>query len=188
MFTHSALINEMKSLRKFALKLTHNAQDADDLLQSTVLRALEKKHLFHKETSLFKWSSKIMYNIFVSNYRRKVKFETQCDPESFIERESVSASQDKTVELMEIGEAMSKISHDHREILMLVCVRGMQYAEVSELLQIPIGTVRSRLSRARESLTGELGKNRSVRQTMPTPAFMKSLPAAAHPTRFAVQG
>lgn len=186
MFTHSALVNEMKSLRKFALKLTHNAQDADDLLQSTVLRALEKKHLFHKETSLFKWSSKIMYNIFVSNYRRKVKFETQCDPESFIERESVGASQDKTVELMEIGEAMGKISHDHREILMLVCVRGMQYAEVSEALQIPIGTVRSRLSRARESLTSELGRSRatSVRQAMPVvPAYMKP---AAEPMRMAV--
>lgn len=152
MFNQTALIEEMASLKKFALKLTRNDSDADDLLQSTVLRALEKKHLFQTDTDLFKWTSKIMYNLFVSDYRRKVKFETQYDPENYIERESVDASQDVKMEFLKVQEAMEQISECHREILVMVCINGMQYAEVSEKLQIPVGTVRSRLSRARESL------------------------------------
>lgn len=152
MFHNTALINEMESLRKFALKLTRNAHDADDLLQSTVLRALEKRHLFEDDTNLFRWTSKIMYNLFVSDYRRKVKFETQYDPESCIENQSTSASQDTHIELMQVEQAMEEISDEHREILIMVCVKGMRYNEVSEALQIPVGTVRSRLSRARESL------------------------------------
>jgi RNA polymerase sigma-70 factor (ECF subfamily) len=158
MFSHIALKNEIGSLKKFALRLTRNTHDADDLLQSTILRALEKKHLFQPGTNLFSWMSKIMYNLFVSDYRRKVKFETQYDPENHIERESVNASQEIQMELKQVAGAMDNISSDHRQILLMVCVQGMQYAEVSDALKIPVGTVRSRLSRARESLQSTLNQ------------------------------
>jgi RNA polymerase sigma-70 factor, ECF subfamily len=156
MYTQAALVKEIGSLKKFALKLTRSDSDADDLTQSTILRALEKKHLFQEDTNLFSWTSKIMYNIFVSEYRRKVRFETQYDPESYIERASVESSQEVKMEFKQVQEAMETLSEDHREILVMVCIKGMQYAEVSELLQIPVGTVRSRLSRARESLQTQL--------------------------------
>lgn len=156
MFDNNALIEESVKLRKFAYRLTRNMADAEDLLQSTLLRAMEKKHLFETGTNLFSWTSKIMYNLFVSAYRRKVKFETQYDPDNYIEFESVEASQDKTMELKDVDRAMDKISDEHRQILVMVCAKGMQYAEVSEALQIPVGTVRSRLSRARESLQNAL--------------------------------
>lgn len=152
MFEQTAIIIEMDKLRRFALRLTRNASDAEDLLQSTVLRALEKNHMFETGTDLFKWSSKIMFNLFVTDYRRKTKFETQYDPESYLERESVEADQDMKLELSRVQEAMRLLSEDHREILVLVCIKGLQYQEVSEALQIPVGTVRSRLSRAREQL------------------------------------
>ena len=77
MFTQAELVIEMPKLRKFASKLTRNNSEADDLLQSTLLRALEKVTYFETGTDLFKWSSKIMYNIFVTDYRRKVKFESR---------------------------------------------------------------------------------------------------------------
>ncbi|MGQ0527372.1 MAG: sigma-70 family RNA polymerase sigma factor [Alphaproteobacteria bacterium] len=165
MFNQTALIDEMQNLRKFAFKLTRKPHDADDLLQATILRALEKKHLFQEGTSIFKWTSKIMYNLFVSDYRRKVKFEVQYDPESYIERESVEASQDVKMELIRVQEAMNTLSDDHREILVMVCVKGLQYSEVSGLLQIPVGTVRSRLSRAREALQAALNTPRGVYET-----------------------
>lgn len=152
MFRNSDLIEQTDTLRKFAYRLTGNACDAEDLVQSTVLRALEKKHLFQEDSNLCGWTSKIMFNLFVSGYRRKVKFETQYDPESYIERESVEASQELKMELEDVRDAMEELSDDHREILEMICIKGMQYAEVSELLQIPVGTVRSRLSRARENL------------------------------------
>lgn len=152
MFTQKELVVEMPKLRKFASKLTRNNSEADDLLQSTLLRALEKADYFETGTDLFKWSSKIMYNIFVTDYRRKVKFETQYDPESHIENRSVEPDQQVKLEVKVLAKAMEQMSPEHREILVLVCVKGMQYQEVADMLAIPVGTVRSRLSRARNQL------------------------------------
>ncbi len=156
MFCNKELINEMEKLKKFAYKLTKNSHDGEDLLHSTIVRAIDKKHLFKKDTNLFSWASKIMYNLFVSNYRRKVKYETQYDPESFIEREKVDASQETKSELNQVSRAMDTLPADHKEVLMMVCVQGHKYADVSKFLNIPVGTVRSRLSRARTSLTNAL--------------------------------
>jgi RNA polymerase sigma-70 factor (ECF subfamily) len=152
MFNQSALVNEMDSLRRFALRLTGNANDADDLMQSTLLRALEKKEYFQTGTDLFKWTSKIMFNLFVSNYRRKKKFETKYDPESYLEKAAIESEQEAQTELLQVQDAMKMLSPEHREILVLICVKGMRYQEVAILLDIPVGTVRSRLSRAREHL------------------------------------
>ena len=71
MFNNQELTIEMPGLRNFARRLTKNHHEADDLLQYTLLRAMEKKHLFQENTDLFKWTSKIMYNHFASDYRRK---------------------------------------------------------------------------------------------------------------------
>jgi RNA polymerase sigma-70 factor (ECF subfamily) len=152
MFHNNELIEEMGDLRRFALRLTGNAFDAEDLLQSTVLRAMEKKHLFQTDTDLNRWSSKIMFNLFVSSYRRKTKFETKYDPESYLETLTVDASQDHAAELNQVEAAMKHLSPEHREILVLISVKGLRYQEASEVLQLPVGTVRSRLSRARECL------------------------------------
>ncbi len=152
MFDNSALIGAMPDLRRFAIRLTGNVCDADDLLQSTILRAIEKKHLFQDDTNLNRWSSKIMFNLFVSGYRRKTKFETKYDPESYLETLTVDASQEHAAELNRVEAAMQKLSPEHREILVLICVKGLRYQEASDALKLPVGTVRSRLSRARECL------------------------------------
>lgn len=152
MFANSALVQETDHLKRFALKLTQNMSDAEDLLQATLLRAIEKKHLFKKDSNLFSWTSRIMYNLFVSAYRRKVKFESQHDPENYIQKQKVEPKQDLEMEIQDLDTAINKLSDTHREILMMVCVKEMQYAEVAEKLDIPVGTVRSRLSRARASL------------------------------------
>lgn len=152
MFQNAELTAQMDRLGKFAYKLTNSKHDAEDLLHSTIVRAIEKKHLFKEGTNLYSWTSKMMYNLFVSGYRRKVKFESQYDPEPYIEKQSMDASQDTKIALQEVDHAMDLISEEHNEIINLVCVEGKQYSEVSEQLDIPVGTVRSRLSRARDSL------------------------------------
>lgn len=152
MFIQSALIFETPRLHKFALRLTRNSSDADDLLQSTCLRALEKANLFEDGTNLFSWTSKIMFNIFVSGHRRKSKFETQLDPDIYLDKETVAPLQETILEISNVEKAMLKLSYDHRRILFLVCVNGLCYLEVSKILKISLGTVRSRLSRAREQL------------------------------------
>lgn len=157
MFNNQELTVEMPGLRNFARRLTKNHHEADDLLQYTLLRAMEKKHLFQENTDLFKWTSKIMYNHFASDYRRKVKYETKFDPESYLENESIDAPQDKQIELNSVNEAMKKLSFTHQEILVMICIQGMSYQEVADCLDIAVGTVRSRLSRAREHLQELLG-------------------------------
>ncbi len=152
MFNNATLIEESVKLRKFALRLTHNASDADDLLQATLLRALEKRDMFETGTSLFKWTSKIMFNLFVSEYRRKSRFETQYDPESYINSLSVRPQQESVSDLKTVSHAMKQLSQEHQEILVLVCVKELRYEEAASLLGIPVGTVRSRLSRARDTL------------------------------------
>src|SRR5690606_29527958 len=137
-------------------KLTRNMHDADDLLQSTLLRAMEKRGLFQADSNLFSWTAKIMFNLFVSNYRQVTRYTTQFDPDWYIDREAVEPDQEVTTQLKQTLRAMGKISADHREILTLVGIKGLQYQEVSEQLRIPVGTVRSRLSRARESLQDAL--------------------------------
>lgn len=181
MFTNTMLMEHAERLEKFSYKLTNNKADAEDLCQSTLLRAIEKKNLFKEGTNLYSWLSKIMYNMFVSNYRRKTKFETQYDPEPYLENQKFDADQEKKIEVQEVGNAMEKISQSHQDILKMVCIEGMQYAEVSEKLQIPVGTVRSRLSRARENLQAEMRKPRAQ------PSALRKRPILRHPA-FADQG
>lgn len=152
MFSNTELTEQTDRLNKFALRLTRNTQDASDLLQATLLRALEKKHLFNEGTNLFSWLSKMMYNLFVSKYNRKAKFEFQYDPEPYLERQKVDAPQDKQLELKNVQQAIQTLSQDHQDILIMVCVEGMKYEEVADVLEIPVGTVRSRLSRARQGV------------------------------------
>ena len=166
MFNNSELIEHNDRLRNFAYKLTFNAHDADDLLQSTILRAIEKKHLFKEGTNLYSWVSKIMYNLFVSGYRRRVKFETQYDPENYLERESVESNQEKIIEFKEVQEAIDTLSSDHKDVLVMICIKSMKYADVAKTLSIPVGTVRSRLSRAREKLQEALDT------PIPVPAYI----------------
>lgn len=164
MFFEQNLIEEMDGLRGFAYRLTGNDSHADDLLQSTVLRALEKKHLFEKGTNLFSWCSKIMFNIFAGQYRRRVKFESQYDPEPVIERQSRPANQYNRMRCKEIGDAMRNLSKQHRRVLTDICINGMKYKTVANTLGIPVGTVRSRVSRAREQLQYQLNDTSSFAQ------------------------
>lgn len=158
MLEQNQLIDEMPHLRRFAMRLCKAPAQADDLLQSTLLRAIEKRELFQTGTDVFKWTSKIMFNLFVSEYRRRTKFETRYDPETFMNQESIEANQDIIVELSEVQTAMKRLSDDHRDVLIMVCIQGMQYQEVANIMDIPLGTVRSRLSRAREQL-GQMLEN-----------------------------
>ncbi len=152
MFTDTQIIDEMPRLKKFALKLTRNDANADDLLQNTILRAYEKKDMFEDGSNLFSWTSKIMYNLFVTDYRRKVKFESQYDPEPYLEKKKANVDHDDTVLMNEVSVAMEELSDEHREILVMITIHGMKYEQAAQQLDIPVGTVRSRLSRARNIL------------------------------------
>jgi RNA polymerase sigma-70 factor (ECF subfamily) len=159
MFQQPDLVKEMPKLHRFANRLCRNRDEAEDLLQATLLRALEKKDQFDEGTNLFGWTSKIMYNQFVSTYRRRVKFESQYDPEDYISRQYVEPSQETEMQLKRVKEAMQELSDEHRTILIMICVNGIKYQQAAKILELPVGTVRSRLSRARERLSEILGES-----------------------------
>jgi RNA polymerase sigma-70 factor (ECF subfamily) len=168
MFDNKDLVQNLDSLRKFAMRLAGNVPDGEDLLHSTVLRAMEKKALFEPGSNLLGWMSKIMFNIFVSQYRRKTKFETRFDPDYYVAKESVGATQETVVETREVAEAMGHLPANQRQILVMVCAEGRKYEEVAASLEIPIGTVRSRLARARSNLQSIMDQK---------PAGMRMIPA-----------
>ncbi len=172
MFTDREMLAEMPKLRKFAQKLARNNAECEDLLQSTLLRAIEKRSYFETDTKLFSWMSKIMFNLFVTDYRRKVKFESQYDPESELMGLSLQADQDTKLEFKRTQEAMARLSAEHKEVLVLVCVKGIKYQDAADMLRIPVGTVRSRLSRARAELSSLMGYDDNREDDVPAALLM----------------
>lgn len=162
MLNHQELVQEINSLKRFALKLTRNHSDADDLLQTTLLKSLEHRASFQRGTHVFGWTSRILYNTFVSQYRHRVRFECPLDPQVFIDQQEVGAAQESSMELCLVLRALKSLSAEHQEILQMACIDGLAYAEVAELLDIPVGTVRSRLSRARAALQDALNISASA--------------------------
>ena len=153
MFTDPDLLATMPRLKAFALRLTMNGTNAEDLLQSTLLRALEKRVQFVTDgaDALFAWTSKIMFNLFATEYRRRSKRETQFDPELYLESAPFDAKMDEKIDAAMVLGRIRKMPHEHRDILQRVSL-GQSYDEIAAALDIPLGTVRSRISRARDQI------------------------------------
>ncbi|MEZ5511586.1 MAG: sigma-70 family RNA polymerase sigma factor [Gammaproteobacteria bacterium] len=174
MLTQQELVREMNSLKRFAMKLTRNSSDADDLLQATLLKSLEHADSFQRGTHVFGWTSRILYNTFVSQYRQRVRFDTQHDPQVYIDQMSVDATQENSMELALVLKAVSALSPEHQDILQRVCIDGLAYADVADELGVPVGTVRSRLSRARAALQDVLQVKTSALMSGSGEAFLQA--------------
>lgn len=155
-FDEKDLVALRPQLRKFALKLTKDVDRAEDLVQDTLIRALEKQDKFLEGSNLWSWTSKIMFNLFVSGYRRAKKRETQYDPEPYIMALTEEPNQEHSTDLRRVSRSLARLSTEHQEVIYLVCALGHTYLEVANKLKIPLGTVRSRLSRAKQQLRGDM--------------------------------
>jgi RNA polymerase sigma-70 factor (ECF subfamily) len=154
---HPDLLAAIPRLRRYARVLTGDASRADDLVQETLARGWEKRRLWAAGTDLRAWLFTIMHNVFV-NQRAAAVREAQNvsldgDGESGAAWQlPVRAPQQTHVELIEVLRELSRLPPDQREVLMLAAVEEMRYEEIAAVLSIPVGTVMSRLSRAREKL------------------------------------
>jgi RNA polymerase sigma-70 factor (ECF subfamily) len=144
------------ALMRYAMALAHNPTAAQDLVQECVVRALTKAHLFKGGTNLRAWLFTILHNLYVSEIRRNKKWKEAANPEAAINSLSVPPSQIHSVMLRAVREAMRRLPSQQKLILYLIGVEGRSYKEVSRELGIPIGTVKSRCSRARDTLQQEL--------------------------------
>jgi RNA polymerase sigma-70 factor (ECF subfamily) len=148
----SLVEQEIPRLRRYARALTHNAEQADDLVQETLLRAISKGHLWQFGTNLRAWLFTIMHNQHVNLVRRAMRDETAVDIDQL--SASLAATSDPTAsrQLRELERALGCISEEQREVILLVGLEGMSYDAAAQILNVPVGTVRSRLSRGRDAL------------------------------------
>jgi RNA polymerase sigma-70 factor (ECF subfamily) len=143
-------------LRQYALVLTKDGSAADDLVQSTVLRGLENEHLWMPGTDLRAWLFTIMHNLFVSEVRRSSRNPVLL-MSSVADHQSSQPSQDGRLGLRDLDRALAQLPKAQLEIVIMIGLEGMSYGDAGRALGIPLGTVRSRLSRAREMLRTMMG-------------------------------
>jgi RNA polymerase sigma-70 factor, ECF subfamily len=145
------LIAEMSNLRAFAISLCGSVSLADDLVQETLLRAWSKSDKFQLGTSLRAWLFTILRNIYYSNYRKRAR-EVQDSEGAYARRVIVSGDQESHLDLEDFRKALTRLPTEQREVLFLVGANGLSYEEAAEICQVEIGTIKSRLSRARSKL------------------------------------
>ena len=145
-------------LRRFALSLTGNATDADDLVQDAVERALRNLHRWQQGTRLDSWMFRLTQNIWIDAVRaRRVRAATPLDTEA-AENVAVDGvrAMDARLAFAATVAAMAKLPEEQRVAVALVFVDGMSYREAADVLEVPIGTLTSRLFRARSALANAL--------------------------------
>ncbi len=145
------LVAEIKNLRAFAISLSGSVALADDLVQETLLRAWSKSDKFQPGTSLRAWLFTILRNIYYSNYRKRAR-EVQDSEGVYARRLTVSGDQESHLDLEDFRKAMTKLPAEQREVLTLVGASGLSYEEAAAICEVEIGTIKSRLSRARAKL------------------------------------
>jgi len=144
-------------MRRFAHTLSRNGTDADDLTQITIERALRSKAQWQPGTRLDSWVYRIMRNLWIDTVRsrsRKEKFEA---PEQEAEQLGEDSNLETVIDLRRAMEAMERLPGEQREVVALILIEGFGYRETAEMLDLPIGTVSSRLVRGRTALMEMLG-------------------------------
>ncbi len=152
---HAEIAALLPRLRRFARALTRHREDADDLVQITLERALGHSLQWEAGTRLDSWLFRIMKNAWIDEVRVRVRRDRVLAPEELGEQVGENTAEAHQ-ERMAIAQAISLLSDDHRLVVGLVLVDGLPYKEAAEVLEIPIGTLTSRLARAREALQGLL--------------------------------
>jgi RNA polymerase sigma-70 factor (ECF subfamily) len=159
----------LESLYNTALRLTRNPQDAEDLVQETFLRAYRAFHQYTPGTNLKAWLFRILKNAFINEYRKRKATPAQEDFagiedafESKIDRDRVVSIKNPEEEALEksidegVQQALESLPTDYRMVIVLADLEGFSYTEIAEILEVPIGTVMSRLYRGRKLLEEEL--------------------------------
>jgi RNA polymerase sigma-70 factor, ECF subfamily len=163
-FAH-LLEGEVPRLRRYARALTRDPARADDLVQSGLMRAIAKQHLWQPGTDLRAWLFTILHNQHVNDVRRAVREGATVPVEDVGPALAGGSSADASLQLRDLERAIARLPDEQRQVVLLVGLEGMRYDEAATILGIPIGTVRSRLSRGRETLRVlmELGEDEAQR-------------------------
>ncbi len=155
---HYLLNDHIMPLRRYALALTRNVDQAEALVQDTLAGAIESASAWDPRRDLRRWLFGIMHNVHVSASRRRSLETNIAGQLTSITSDSVPAAQLDEIHFDETMTALMKLPEEQREVLVLIGVEAFSYKDAAEMLGIPVGTVMSRLGRAREALRAASGR------------------------------
>jgi RNA polymerase sigma-70 factor (ECF subfamily) len=150
------LIAEIPHLRAFAVSLSSSVTLADDLVQETLTKAWAHSSAFEAGTNFRAWLITILRNTYFTAYRKRMR-EVQDSDGFHAERRPIEGDQEINLEVQDTQKAMSQLAPEYRDILLLVGIAELSYEEAAQISGVPVGTVKSRLSRARAKLSENLG-------------------------------
>ncbi len=152
----SLVEKHIPALRRYAVALTYDTSKADDLVQDCLERALMKFHLWQAGSNLKAWLFTIMHNLFINTQVRLSRLPKMVSLDVVSDTLKINGNAEQGTEIYELAVAVSKLPIDQKNVILLVGLEGFGYKEVSNMLGIPLGTVMSRLHRAREKLRSQL--------------------------------
>jgi RNA polymerase sigma-70 factor (ECF subfamily) len=149
---------EVPRLRRYARALTRDIGQADDLVQSCLVRALAKEHLWQPGSNLRVWLFTVLHNLHINRVRRLMREQDN----AIVASASLALAQSEPsarLDLLDVEQAIKKLPEVQRRVILLIGLEGMRYDEAAQILGVPIGTVRSRIARARQMLRELLERN-----------------------------
>jgi RNA polymerase sigma-70 factor, ECF subfamily len=149
--------DELPRLRRYARVLVRSEVDADDLVQECVLRALSRTHLWQEDTDLRAWLFTILHNQYVNNVRCSARRGYSVELDDIDEEMHHFPTQDIHLELRDLVRALALLPEEQRTVVLLVGLEGLDYQAVAKVTGVPVGTVRSRVSRGRQGLRRLMG-------------------------------
>jgi RNA polymerase sigma-70 factor (ECF subfamily) len=169
-------------LWRFALRLTRNQHDAEDLVQRACVRALERRHQLQPGTAALSWMFSIVHSVWVNEVRaRRIRQLGQPWTEELEETLADPSGADPALNILhqQVIDAVGRLPDAQRTVMLLVAVEGLSYREAAEILEIPIGTVMSRLARARLTI-GQLLDGASPAHAKPSDGVFAVVPSLCH--------
>ncbi len=151
------VLDELPHLKRYALYLSRDRNVSDDLVQDCIVTAMARGAQFRQNMPLRPWLFAILRNTFFNRLRRAKQ--ASAHQWALVDWDPMAAKceQEIQIEMSELQSALNRISPEHRDIIMRIVVEGFSYTEAARSLEIPVGTVRSRLARARANLQAVLG-------------------------------
>lgn len=146
------IASEIPHLRRYARALLGDPDRADDLVQDCLLRAISRAHQWREGSNLRAWLFTILHSVFINDLRRNDRRPSVVSLDGSEMHIASLPAQDDSVELSQVALALQALPHDHRMTLLLVSLEGLTYDEVATITGVPVGTVRSRLFRARRMM------------------------------------
>lgn len=153
-----ALEAALPRLRRFAHALARDSADADDLTQATAERALRSRGQYQPGTSLAAWAIRIMRNLWIDTARSRQRHARHLAPAELGETVGVAPAAEAATELAYLMRALDRLPDEQREAVALVMIEGLAYREAADMLDVPMGTLTSRLVRGRQALLAMLGE------------------------------